>query len=88
MKTFSQFSKEINEGTWAVPDTPKKRKAIYDILAKPLKAKDASEKLYNLLGDDKFFDDIADLEKKNPNADARPLLKKHLDRMMRLGAFD
>ena len=48
-------------GTWALPNTTEKAKALHELMQKPLKANSKAEsKLYNLYGDDELFDDIID----------------------------
>ena len=70
-----------NEGTWAIPDTPKKKRELKKLLSRPLKAKDASDKLYSLIGDDELADDVDDYAKKHPNEDVRTLVRSHMERM-------
>jgi len=73
------------EGTWAIPDTPKKKMELKKLLQSPIKlgkeGDDASDKLYGLVGDDSLFDDLYVAGKKNPNGDARPLVRKHMKRL-------
>jgi hypothetical protein len=60
------------EGTWALPDTPKAAKKMQDLLGKPLivgpDATNATEQLYDLVGDDHLFDILYDIADKNPDA--------------------
>ena len=42
---------------------------------------DAADKLYALIGDDELFDDLYVAGKKNPNGDARDVVKKHMKRL-------
>ena len=75
----------LREGTWALPKTSKQKKELKDLLKKPIKlgkdGDEASDKLYNLIGDDELFDDIYVAGKKNPNGDAREIVKKHMKRL-------
>ena len=71
----------VKEGTWAVPQTPKQKSALKKLLSKPLKAKDAEDKLYDIIGDDDLFDDIGDFASKEPNADVRPMVKTAMKRL-------
>tara|TARA_B100001057_G_C22794464_1_gene929018 strand:+ start:584 stop:1468 length:885 start_codon:yes stop_codon:yes gene_type:complete len=54
----------LEEGTWRIPKTKKELKQLVDLLAKPYPAttpKDVDkfqEKLANLMGDDKLYDDL------------------------------
>jgi hypothetical protein len=41
-------------------------------------AMNATEQLYDVVGDDELFDRLAELAEKNPNADARPLVVARL----------
>ena len=75
------FKEEVNEGTWALPKTPKEKDALKKLLSKPLKAKDASKKLYDIIGDDKLSDDVDDFAEKHPNDDVRAIVKSHMKRM-------
>jgi hypothetical protein len=71
---------ELGEGTWAVPDTNKKKEELKKLMSKPIKlgkeGDEAKDKLYSLIGDDELFDDLAVAGKKNPNGDARPVVSK------------
>jgi hypothetical protein len=71
----------MSEGTWALPDTPKKKTELKKLLKKPLKAKDAAAKLNKLVGDDDLHDEIYDYARKNPNDDVRPMVKMFLQDM-------
>jgi hypothetical protein len=69
----------ISEGTWALPKTSKQKKELKDLLKKPVvlgkDGDDASDKLYDLIGDDGLFDDLYKAGQKNPKGDARPIIK-------------
>lgn len=74
-----------NEGTWAIPKTPKDKDALKKLMNKPIKlgneGDEAASKIYSLIGDDELFDDLYIAGKKNPNGDARPVIKKHMKRL-------
>jgi len=76
---------EIKEGTWALPDTPKKKAALKKLMSKPIKlgreGDKAQKSIYSLIGDDELFDDLYVAGKKNPNGDARDVIKKALMRL-------
>ena len=76
---------DIKEGTWALPDSPKAKAELKKLMSKPIKlgkgGDEASDKLYALIGDDKLFDDLYVAGKKNPNGDARDVVKKHMKRL-------
>lgn len=66
-------------GTWALPQTVKQAKELQKLVAKPLSPKVATDKLYNLLGDDDLFDLISSEEKKFGNDyDVRILVESSL----------
>ena len=75
----------ISEGTWAIPDSKEKMQKIQDILAKKTpgtksNAKKLANKIYNLFGDDSFFDDLLRIEMKpDPKVDLRDIIVKHLE---------
>ena len=59
-------------GTWALPQTVKQAKELQELVAKPLPAKVATNKLHHLLGDDDLFDLITEArEKDGDNCDVR-----------------
>lgn len=66
---------EIEEGTWSTPNTPKKKAELKKLLSKPLKAKDASKKLYNLVGNDDLHDELYAFAERDPNGDVRSIVK-------------
>ena len=74
-----------NEGTWAIPKNPKDKAALKKLMSKPIKlgkeGDEAAGKIYSLIGDDELFDDLYLAGKKNPNGDARPVIKKHMKRL-------
>ena len=75
----------LNEGTWAVPDSPKAKAELKKLMSKPIKlgkeGDDATDLMYSLIGDDELFDDLYVAGKKNPNGDARPIIKKAMKRL-------
>ena len=89
MKTYdnklNEGTEELEEGTWAIPDTPKKKMELKKLLQRPIKlgkeGNDASDKLYDLIGDDSLFDALHEAGKENPNDDARPLIRYHMKRL-------
>ena len=76
---------DIKEGTWALPDSPKAKAELKKLMSKPIKlgkeGDDASDAMYSLIGDDELFDDLYVAGKKNPNGDARPIIKKAMKRL-------
>jgi len=75
-KDESLKKERITEGCWSCPNTVQKAKELVNLLSKPLLASEATDKLYNLLGDDKLFDNIEDYEnEEGPDYDVRFLVK-------------
>jgi hypothetical protein len=88
MKEASEFDKwatNVVEGTWATPDTPEAKKELADFLSKPFPvgpdATNATEILYSIFGDDKLFDQLADLAAQDPDADSRELVQNRLEEL-------
>jgi hypothetical protein len=76
---------ELDEGTWALPDTPKKKATLKNILSKPLpvgkEGDDASRVMGSIIGDDELMDDFYSIFKKSgPKADGRPAVKAAMKR--------
>jgi hypothetical protein len=72
---FESWANNITEGTWALPDSPEALDRLKEILSKELlvgvDATNATEVLYDIIGDDELFDNLADLARDDPEADAR-----------------
>mgnify|MGYP000489416661 CR=1 FL=1 len=81
---FETWADAILEGTWALPKRPEEKAKLEKIMAEPLMvgpdANNATEQLYGIFGDDQLFDDLEELAAENPDADARPIIQKHLER--------
>ena len=79
---FETWTDQLVEGTWALPEGPEAVARINSLMAEPLPvgpdAINATEQLYDLLGDDQLFDELAALAKTDANADARPLIRERL----------
>lgn len=82
IEEFETWADSVTEGTWAVPDSQSAEDQLRELLSKELPvgtdATNATEQIYNLIGDDELFDDLYELAKQDPNADARPLIAKRL----------
>jgi hypothetical protein len=82
---FESWADQLMEGTWATPDTPEKQTKLIELLSQDLPvgadATNATEQLYDLLGDDELFDQLQDLAMRDANADARQVV---LNRMQEL----
>lgn len=85
---FETWADSLVEGTWSTPDTPEKRAQLIKLLSTEFPvgadATNATEQLYDLIGDDELFDQLEALASQNANADARQVV---LDRMQEL-AYD
>ena len=73
------------EGTWHLPDSSKLKAGLKKLMQKPIKlgkeGDDATDAVSQFIGDDELFDAIHDAGNKDPNGDARPIIKKHLKRL-------
>jgi hypothetical protein len=77
----------LEEGTWALPDSPEKVQTLQTLMAEPLEvgvdAENATSALYELIGDDELFDRLHDLaDAEGPRADARDTVKYFLQQEM------
>ena len=85
VEDFESWANNLVEGTWAVPEGPEAVARINQLMAEPLvvgpDATNATEQLYDLLGDDQLFDELAELAKADANADARPLIQQRLEQL-------
>ena len=79
---FESWAESVTEGTWATPDTAQTKKQLQQLMAKELPvgpdATNATEQLYDVLGDDILFDQLSELAADDANADARPLIQARL----------
>tara|TARA_B100001057_G_scaffold310675_2_gene310789 strand:+ start:2264 stop:4147 length:1884 start_codon:yes stop_codon:yes gene_type:complete len=75
---FENWTNQIMEGTWALPETAEDMARLQELMSKPLPAgpdgEYATEQLYSLIGDDSLFDDISELADKDPDADVREVV--------------
>jgi len=82
---FESWADQLMEGTWQTPDTPEKQAKLIELLSTDLPvgadATNATEQLYDLLGDDELFDQLTELAMRDANADARQVI---LNRMQEL----
>lgn len=75
MKEVTVFENWINrlaEGTWALPDTPEANAKLKELMSKELivgpDATNATEQLYDVIGDDQLFDALSTLARRDPRA--------------------
>jgi hypothetical protein len=66
---FENYMNRLSEGTWALPDTPEAYEKLQQLMASELivgaDAMNATEQLYDLVGDDELFDILNDLADKS-----------------------
>ena len=75
---FENWTNQIMEGTWALPETEEDMAKLQELMTKPLPCgpdgEYATEQLYSLIGDDVLFDDIYELSQKDPDSDCREVV--------------
>ena len=76
---------DLDEGTWAMPDSSKKLKGLMQVLKRPIplgKGGDSAVSVIrDFIGDDELYDDLGDAGDKNPKGDARPIIMKAMKRL-------
>jgi hypothetical protein len=69
---FEDWTNQVVEGTWNLPDTPEAERKLQDMMSSELPAgadaTNAIEQLYDLIGDDELFDRIHAVADQDPNA--------------------
>jgi hypothetical protein len=69
---FENWVNNLAEGTWALPDTPEAQSKLDELMSKELivgpDATNATEQLYDIIGDDELFDILHDLAENDPRA--------------------
>lgn len=82
---FESWINTLAEGTWSLPETREQQTKLIELLSKELPvgpdATNATEQLYDLVGDDELFDQLEQLAGQNADADARPLVIARLEQM-------
>lgn len=85
---FESWINNLVEGTWALPETPEARQQLLDLLSKDFPvgpdATNATEQLYDILGDDQLFDQLQDLADADADADARSIVIARMQEMSNL----
>jgi hypothetical protein len=83
---FESWANNIAEGTWAKPDGEKEVADLIDLLSEPLTvgvdAQNATNALYNIIGDDVLFNQLEQLAEEDPEADARDVIMAWLEENM------
>ncbi len=71
---FESWMNQLVEGTWSLPETPEQVAKLKELMGKELivgpDATNATEQLYDLIGDDELFDRLGDLAQRDPRANA------------------
>jgi hypothetical protein len=71
---FESWINNLSEGTWNLPETPEQLQKLKEMMSKELivgpDATNATEQLYDLIGDDELFDRLGDLASRDPRANA------------------
>jgi hypothetical protein len=69
---FENWINNLAEGTWALPDTPEAQEKLNTLMASELivgpDATNATELLYDVIGDDQLFDILGNLAEQDPRA--------------------
>jgi len=75
---FEAWARQLVEGTWSTPDTPEKRATLAQLMSTEFPvgpdATNATEQLYDILGDDVLFDRLETLSTQDADADARQII--------------
>ena len=82
---FKRWAEQIVEGTWSFPDNPKALDSLEEFMATEqpvgIDAVNATNALYDILGNDDLFDSLAELAADDPDADARVAVKSYIGQM-------
>jgi hypothetical protein len=82
---FEAWINTLSEGTWALPETPEQKQTLVDLMSKELlvgaDAINATEQLYDVLGDDELFDRLQELADADANADARSVVMTRMQEL-------
>ena len=72
VETFENWIANLGEGTWALPETDEDQQRLKELMSQPLMAgpdgTNATEQLYDLIGDDQLFDVIGAIAQEDPDA--------------------
>ena len=86
LNEFENWAAEVTEGTWAIPDTKDKVKALRDFMsqAQPvgIDGADAQNVMYDIIGNDDLMDDLYELSQDSADADARIVVQAWLEKNM------
>ena len=80
---FETWASKVAEGTWALPDNEAEVDQLIELLSDELPvgvdAENASNALYDLIGDDSLFDELLALAKDDPEQDVRSVVLAWLE---------
>lgn len=69
---FESWANRLVEGTWNLPETPEQVNKLKELMSKELivgpDAVNATEQLYDIVGDDQLFDRLGELAQRDPRA--------------------
>jgi hypothetical protein len=69
---FESWINSLAEGTWELPETPEQVAKLKELMSQELivgpDATNATEQLYDLVGDDELFDRLSELAERDPRA--------------------
>lgn len=65
-------------GTWATPSSKEQALELQKLMSKPLLAKNATDLLYDLMGDDGLFDTLDRIADNHPDSDVRVVVENLL----------
>ena len=79
---FENWADKLSEGSWELPDTDDDVEQLIDWMSEErpvgVDAQDATNSLYNIIGDDRLFDRLGELADIDPTADARDVVSSWL----------
>jgi hypothetical protein len=85
VEIFENWVDQLSEGTWALPETPEQIQRLKDLMSTELTvgpdATNATELLYDLVGDDQLFDQLQAIAQDNPDADVRDVVQQRLQQL-------
>lgn len=86
LNEFENWADDVTEGTWAIPDTKDKVKALQDFMSQKqpvgIDGADAQDALYDIIGDDDLMDDLYELSQDGADVDARVVVMHWLEKNM------
>ena len=80
---YESIMNNLSEGTWAIPDTAEAidslETAMADVLPLGAEGENATNVMYNIIGDDSLFDSLGEAADEDPQGDARPIIASWVD---------